>query len=75
MKQLSTTLADGPHAQARSKTGARQAGQAQRGPPLEAGDFDQWLDGTVDQARELMSLAPVEVLDSGTTDGAPKELA
>lgn len=35
--------------------------------PIEAGDFDQWLEGTVDQARELMKLAPVEVFDAGPT--------
>ncbi|MDB5876946.1 MAG: hypothetical protein JWQ41_360, partial [Variovorax sp.] len=25
--------------------------------PLEAADFDQWLEGTVDQAKQLMELA------------------
>lgn len=33
--------------------------------PLEAGDFDQWLEGTADQARALMKLTPVEVFDAG----------
>ena len=43
--------------------------------PIEAGDFDQWLEGTVDQARSLMKLAPEEVFDAEPTDSAPKELA
>lgn len=33
--------------------------------PLEAADFDQWLEGTVDQAKKLMKLAPVEIFESG----------
>ena len=32
--------------------------------PLEASDFDQWLEGTVAQASGLMKLAPVEVFDA-----------
>ena len=36
--------------------------------PLEAADFDQWLEGTVDQASKLMKLAPVEVFDAGPLD-------
>jgi putative SOS response-associated peptidase YedK len=36
--------------------------------PIEAGDFDQWLEGTVDQARALMTLAPVEVFDAGPSE-------
>ena len=40
--------------------------------PLEAADFDQWLEGTVDQARALMKLAPVEVFDGGPTGSPPK---
>lgn len=31
--------------------------------PLEAVDFDRWLEGTVDQAKKLMKLTPVEVFD------------
>jgi len=34
--------------------------------PLEAGDFDKWLQVTVDQARALMKLTPVEVFDACT---------
>ena len=42
--------------------------------PLEAGDFDQWLEGAVDQARELMKLAPVEVFDGGPSEPPQKPL-
>lgn len=38
--------------------------------PIEAGDFDQWLEGTADQARALMKLAPLEVFDAGVRCGA-----
>jgi putative SOS response-associated peptidase YedK len=38
--------------------------------PLEPADFDQWLEGTVEQARALMRLAPVEVFDGGPTSGS-----
>lgn len=43
--------------------------------PLEAADFDQWLEGTIDQVRALMELAPMEVSDAGPTDAAKKEIA
>ncbi|MGJ7579774.1 SOS response-associated peptidase [Variovorax sp. RHLX14] len=33
--------------------------------PLEAANFDHWLEGTVEQARGLMKLAPVDVFESG----------
>ena len=33
--------------------------------PLEAADFDQWIEGTVDQAKKLMKLAPMEVFSAG----------
>lgn len=33
--------------------------------PLDPGDFDQWLEGTVEQARGLMRLAPTEMYDAG----------
>ena len=36
--------------------------------PLEAADFDRWLQGTVDEARKLMKLAPVEVFEAGPLD-------
>lgn len=32
---------------------------------IEQGDVDQWLAGTVDEASELLRLAPVEVFDAG----------
>ena len=32
---------------------------------LESQDFDQWLSGTVDDAKALMNLTPVEVFDAG----------
>lgn len=31
--------------------------------PIEAGDVDQWLEGTLVQAQELLRLAPVEVFE------------
>ena len=43
--------------------------------PLEASDFDQWLEGTVEQASGLMKLAPVEVFEAGPLDpkhGSPE---
>lgn len=43
--------------------------------PLEAADFDQWLEGTVDLARALMKLTPMEVFDAGPNDAAQKEIA
>jgi hypothetical protein len=44
--------------------------------PIEAGDFDQWLEGTVDQARGLrMKLAPVEVFDAGPAGSIQPVLA
>jgi putative SOS response-associated peptidase YedK len=33
--------------------------------PLDPSDFDQWLEGTVEQARALMRLASVVVFDAG----------
>ena len=42
--------------------------------PLEASDFDQWLEGTVDQAKTLMKLAPVEVFNAGPLGPAQAEL-
>ena len=33
--------------------------------PIELGDVDQWLHGTVDEATQLVRLAPVEVFDAG----------
>lgn len=36
--------------------------------PLEASDFDQWLEGTVYQAKLLMRLPPVEIFTAGPID-------
>ena len=36
--------------------------------PLEAEDFDQWLEGTGEQAKVLMKLAPAETFDAGPTE-------
>jgi putative SOS response-associated peptidase YedK len=33
--------------------------------PIEQGDVDQWLAGTVSEAQELLRLAPVEVFEAG----------
>lgn len=33
--------------------------------PIEQGDVDQWLAGTVSEAAELLRLAPVEAFDAG----------
>ena len=33
--------------------------------PIEAGDFDAWLAGTVQEASQLIRLAPVELFDAG----------
>lgn len=45
--------------------------------PLRAhtADFDQWLEGTVEQAQMLLKLAPGQVFDAGPAPAAPpKEL-
>lgn len=39
--------------------------------PIEAADFDQWLEGTVEQAQLLLKLAPVEIFDAAP---APPDL-
>jgi hypothetical protein len=33
--------------------------------PIEFGDVDLWLAGTVEEARALLRLAPVEAFDAG----------
>src|SRR5690606_2728474 len=33
--------------------------------PLEAADYDQWLAGTVEEARALLRVAPVEAFAAG----------
>jgi hypothetical protein len=33
--------------------------------PIEAGDVDQWLAGTVEEAKQLLRLSPVEVFVAG----------
>jgi putative SOS response-associated peptidase YedK len=35
--------------------------------PIEAGDVDQWLEGTVEQATALLKLSPVEAFGAGPT--------
>jgi putative SOS response-associated peptidase YedK len=35
--------------------------------PIEQADVDQWLAGTVQEAQELLRLAPVDVFDAGPT--------
>jgi hypothetical protein len=35
--------------------------------PIEAGDVDQWLEGTVEQATALLRLSPVEAFAAGPT--------
>lgn len=42
--------------------------------PLDSADFDQWLEGTVEQARALMRLAPTEVYDAGPMEPDQKAL-
>ena len=36
--------------------------------PLAPADFDQWLEGTVNQAQALMRLPPVEIFEAGPLD-------
>lgn len=36
--------------------------------PLESSDWDQWLAGTVEEARSLLRLAPVEVFRAGPVE-------
>jgi putative SOS response-associated peptidase YedK len=33
--------------------------------PIEKGDVDQWLAGTVEEAKQLLRLTPAEVFDAG----------
>lgn len=42
--------------------------------PIERGDVDQWLAGTVQDAKGLLRLAPVEAFDAGPLGGAPGPL-
>lgn len=39
--------------------------------PIEAADFDQWLEGTVEQAQLLLKLAPVDIFDAGPAPADP----
>ncbi|MGJ7512591.1 SOS response-associated peptidase family protein [Variovorax sp. GT1P44] len=39
--------------------------------PIERGDVDQWLCGTIDEAKQLLRLTPVEVFDAGPIIDAP----
>ena len=36
--------------------------------PIEAHDFDQWLAGTINEARALLKLAPVDLFDAGPVE-------
>jgi putative SOS response-associated peptidase YedK len=40
--------------------------------PIEAGHFDQWLAGTLDDAKALLKLAPVEVFDAEPAASTPR---
>ncbi|MDM0090329.1 MULTISPECIES: SOS response-associated peptidase family protein [unclassified Variovorax] len=49
--------------------------QDKRSPiPLDPSDFDQWLEGTVEQARGLMRLGPTEVFDAEPQEPEQKAL-
>jgi hypothetical protein len=37
--------------------------------PIEKGDIDLWLAGTVDEAMKLLKLSPLEVFEAGPTRG------
>lgn len=37
--------------------------------PIELGDVDIWLAGTVEEARKLLKLAPVEEFEAGPIEG------
>lgn len=37
--------------------------------PIERGDVDQWLAGTVEEAQQLLRLAPVEAFAAGPIPG------
>jgi len=39
--------------------------------PIERGDVDQWLAGTVEEAKALLRLAPVEAFDAGPMPVGP----
>jgi putative SOS response-associated peptidase YedK len=39
--------------------------------PIEAADFDQWLEGTFEQAQLLLKLAPAELFDAGPAPPDP----
>jgi hypothetical protein len=38
---------------------------------LKAHDFDQWLAGTLEEARQLINLTPVEAFDAAPAEGSP----
>jgi hypothetical protein len=39
--------------------------------PIEASDFDEWLEGTVDQAQQLLKLGPAEIFDASPAPPDP----
>lgn len=40
---------------------------------IEPGDVDQWLYGTLEEARHLIKLAPLEVFDAVPIEGQPQQ--
>ncbi|OUL98350.1 SOS response-associated peptidase [Variovorax sp. JS1663] len=43
--------------------------------PIEAADFDQWLEGTVEQAQQLLKVPPAEIFDAGPAPPDPPRAA
>src|SRR5437868_8959 len=43
--------------------------------PIERGDVDQWLAGTMEEAQQLLKPAPVEVFAEGHLGRRPEQLA
>lgn len=39
--------------------------------PIEAADFDQWLESTVEQAQLLLKLAPAEIFEAAPAPPDP----
>jgi putative SOS response-associated peptidase YedK len=40
--------------------------------PIELGDVEQWLHGSLDDAKSLLKLAPVELFDAGPVGALPQ---
>ncbi|MBT2326368.1 hypothetical protein J7E62_29005 [Variovorax paradoxus] len=58
--QFDVIVTDGPEDE--GEAAARAAGQVQ--PDTEAADFDQWLEGSVEQAQLLLKLAPAAIFEA-----------